>query len=82
MTREVTRDGEKVTQYYHRFVVAFLIAPKLDMTLAIEPVRSRDQRARHGEEDDKHEGELSAALRLIDKLGSVKYFVSGEFITS
>lgn len=68
LTREVTVDGEKVTQYYHRFVVAFLIAPKLDMTLAIEPVLSKDLRAQQGEEDDGHEGELTAALRLIDRL--------------
>jgi len=59
---------EVVTQYYHRFVVAFLIAPSLDLTLAIEPVRSADLRAEYGERDDGHEGELTAALRLIDRL--------------
>ncbi|MEZ4271974.1 MAG: hypothetical protein R3C68_11260 [Myxococcota bacterium] len=32
-------------EYYHRFVVALLIAPKLDLTLAIEPVLSNDLRA-------------------------------------
>jgi hypothetical protein len=68
LTREVTIDGQKVTQYYHRFVVAFMIAPKLDMTLAIEPVRSRDLKAKYGEEDNGHEGELSAALRLLDRI--------------
>ena len=31
----VERDpNELVTQYYHRFVVAFLIAPRIDLTLA------------------------------------------------
>jgi hypothetical protein len=60
-------EAEYVTQYYHRFVVAFLIAPKLDMTLAIEPVLSEEARP----EDDKgHEGELTASLRLIDRLNA------------
>ncbi|MBC7795004.1 MAG: hypothetical protein H7Z43_14965 [Clostridia bacterium] len=72
LTRQVKRkndDGEieTVTQYYHRFVVAFMVAPTLDMVLAIEPVRSADLR-----EDDapegRHEGELTTALRLIDTL--------------
>jgi hypothetical protein len=60
---------ETVTQYYHRFVVAFLIAPKLDLTLAIEPVRSEDVRVQKGEDEGcGHEGELTAALRLLDRL--------------
>ena len=59
---------KKVTQYYHRFVVAFLIAPRLDMTLAIEPVLSRDLREDLGVKEARHEGELTAALRLIDRL--------------
>ncbi|MBC7794194.1 MAG: hypothetical protein H7Z43_10845, partial [Clostridia bacterium] len=72
LTRTVKRaadDGttERVTQYYHRFVVAFLIAPTVDMVLAIEPILSADLR-----DDDvaegRHEGELTAALRLIDQL--------------
>ena len=81
LTRQVKRkvkdeNGEEitetVTQYYHRFVVAFLIAPKLDLTLAIEPVRSEDVRVQGGEEVGcGHEGELTAALRLIDKLHSM-----------
>jgi len=73
LSRQVTvldEDGKKtkVTQYYHRYAVAILIAPKLDMTLGIEPVLSQDLRSKVGEEDDGHEGELSAALRLIDRL--------------
>ena len=59
---------EKVTQYYHRFVVAFLIAPKLDLTLAIEPVLSSDLREDLPVKEARHEGELTAALRLIDRL--------------
>ena len=77
LTRQVKRkvrneDGElveeKVTQYYHRFVVAFLIAPRLDLTLAIEPVLSSDLREDLKPKQARHEGELTAALRLIDRL--------------
>ncbi len=77
LTRQVTvkkkdEDGkevkEKVTQYYHRFVVAFLVAPKLDLTLAIEPVLSSDLREDLKPKEARHEGELTAALRLIDRL--------------
>lgn len=72
LTRQVTVDGEKVTQYYHRFAVAFLIAPKLDMTLAIEPVRPEALRVRAGEPAGcGDEGELTAALRLLDKVHSM-----------
>lgn len=71
--KRVNEDGEEVvetvTQYYHRFVVAFLIAPTLDLTLAIEPVRSEAIRKREGEKNvEKGEGELSAALRLLDRV--------------
>lgn len=71
--RKVREDGheklETVTQYYHRFVVAFLIAPKLDLTLAIEPVRPEAMRVAAGEAPGcGDEGELSAALRLIDRV--------------
>lgn len=77
LTRNVTvkktdEDGndvkEKVTQYYHRFVVAFLVAPKLDLTLAMEPVLSSDLREDLPLKEARHEGELTAALRLIDRL--------------
>lgn len=77
LTRQVKRkvrddDGQwvekKVTQYYHRFVVAFLIAPTLDITLAIEPVLSIDLREDLSDKEARHEGELTAALRLIDRL--------------
>lgn len=57
---------EKQTQYYHRFVVAMLVAPTMDMVLALEPVRSED--LREDEHAGRHEGELTAALRLIDRL--------------
>lgn len=58
---------KKVTQYYHRFVVAMLLAPTMDLVLAIEPVLSSDLRPDE-EKVGRHEGELTAALRLIDRL--------------
>ncbi len=71
--RKVKEDGQEkvelVTQYYHRFVVAFLIAPKLDLTLAIEPIRPEALRVQEGEPAGcGDEGELTAALRLLDRV--------------
>jgi hypothetical protein len=72
LTREVsvknprTGEVEKRTQYYHRYVVAMLIGPLLDVVLDIEPVLNAD--ARDLGEDTRHEGELTAAHRLIDRL--------------
>jgi hypothetical protein len=59
---------EVATQYYHCFVVAFLLAPTLDLTLAIEPVRPHDLREDLDGKEARHEGELTAALRLMDRL--------------
>lgn len=61
---------EYVTQYYHRFVVAFLVAPKLDLTLAIEPIRTEAQLVAAGERKPGggDEGEIPAALRLLDRV--------------
>ena len=62
-------DGEieEVEQYYHRYVVAVLVAPVLDLVLGIGPVRN-DEARRDAGEDAKHEGELTAAHRLMDSL--------------
>ena len=65
---ELVEVEERVTQYYHRFVVAFLVAPTLDITLAIEPVLPADLRTDLKKKEARHEGELTAALRLIDRL--------------
>jgi len=73
LTREVsvknptTGEVEKRTQYYHRHVVAMLIGPLLDLVLDIEPVLSAEARHDLGE-NAHHEGELTAAHRLIDRL--------------
>ena len=73
LTRQVsvknptTGEIEKRTQYYHRYVVAMLIGPTLDVVLDIEPVLCAESRSDLGE-DARHEGELTAAHRLIDRL--------------
>lgn len=70
LTREVsvkdpaTGEIRKRTQYYHRYVVAMLIDPVMDMVLGIEPIRNAEARRDLGE-DAHHEGELTAAYRLI-----------------
>lgn len=58
------------TQYYHRYVVAMLIGPVLDVVLDIEPVLNAEARRDLGE-DAHHEGELTAAHRLIDRLHDI-----------
>lgn len=63
-----TGEVEKRVQYYHRFVVAMLIGPTIDVVLAIEPVRNEEARREIGFVEAGHEGELTAGLRLIDSL--------------
>jgi hypothetical protein len=62
-----TGELEEVDQYYHRYVVAMLVGPTLDVVLDIESVRN-DEARRDAGEDVHHEGELTAAHRLIDRL--------------
>lgn len=62
-----TGEVEEVDQYYHRYVVAMLLGPVLDVVLDIEPVLNAEARRDLGE-DPHHEGELTAAHRLIDRL--------------
>jgi hypothetical protein len=59
---------EEVPQYYHRFVVALLLGPVLDVVLAIEPVLNEEARTDTVGENASHEGELTAAHRLLDFL--------------
>jgi hypothetical protein len=67
---KVKRDGEieEVQQYYHRYVVAMLLGPVLDVVLDIEPVLNEEARRDIDSEHVGHEGELTAARRLIDSL--------------
>ena len=62
-----TGEVEEVDQYYHRCVVAMLVGPVLDVVLDLEPVLNAEARRDLGE-DAHHEGELTAAYRLIDRL--------------
>ena len=60
---------EDVEQYYHRYVVALLVGPLIDVVVGIEPVRNKQARIVAGEKNvDGDEGELTAAHRLLDKL--------------
>lgn len=62
-----TGEVEEVVQYYHRYVVAMLLGPVLDVVLDIEPVLNAEARRDLGE-DAHHEGELTAAHRLISRV--------------
>lgn len=62
-----TGEVEVRIQYYHRYVVAMLLGPVLDVVLDIEEVRNNEARRDAGE-DAHHEGELTAASRLFDRL--------------
>jgi hypothetical protein len=73
LTRQVKvkRGGdqaEEVTQYYHRYVVAMLLGPVVDIVLGIEPVLNEEARRDTDRQHTGHEGELTAARRLIDGL--------------
>src|SRR5712692_4369672 len=61
-------DVGEVSQYYHRYVVAMLLGPVIDVVLAIEPVLNEEARRDSDGEHAGHEGELTAARRLIDSL--------------
>jgi hypothetical protein len=76
LERQVSRkqpDGSvtKQTQYYHRVVVAMLIDPRFDLVLGVEPLRPSDQRPvdeKTGRKPDAHEGEQTAAIRLLERV--------------
>jgi hypothetical protein len=61
-------DVEEVDQYYHRYVVALLLGPVIDVVLGIEPVLNEEARRDIDGGHAGHEGELTAARRLIDSL--------------
>ena len=62
------RDGEIIRrpQFYHRYAVAILIDKRFDLVLDIEPLLP--QQRRQGVVTDKDEGELTAALRLLERV--------------
>jgi len=63
-----TGELEEVDQYYHRYVAAMLLGPVIDVVLGIEPVLNEEARRDIDSEHVGHEGELTAARRLIDSL--------------
>jgi hypothetical protein len=63
----VTGEVEKRAQYYHRYVVAMLVGPVMDVVVDLEPVLNAEARRDLGE-DAHHEGELTAAYRLVDRI--------------
>jgi len=63
-----TGELEEVEQYYHHYVVALLLGPVIDVVLGIEPVLNEEARRDSDPEHVGHEGELTAARRLIDSL--------------
>jgi hypothetical protein len=68
LVRRITINGHKVEQRYHRFVVAFLLGDGPEVVLDVEPLRTADLRRQDGEQTDKHDGEQTAALRLLARL--------------
>lgn len=72
LTRMVERklqsgEKKKVVQYYHRFVVAMIIDETMDLALDFEPILPADQREDEYR-DKRHEGELTAAKRLLPRI--------------
>jgi len=68
LTRQVRVGEQRQTQYYHRVVVALLLGFHPDVVLGVEPLLSADLRGDLPGTDKRHEGELTAGLRLIRKL--------------
>ena len=57
LTREVVTGEKRRIQYYHRAVAFHLVGQVFDLVLDVEPIRP-------------HEGEVAAAMRLIDRVVS------------
>jgi hypothetical protein len=67
--KRASGEVEEVDQYYHRYVVALLVGPIIDVVVGIEPVRNKQARIDAGETNvGGDEGELTSAHRLVDKL--------------
>jgi hypothetical protein len=61
-------ETEEVEPYYHPYVVALLLGPVVDVVLAVEPVLNEEARTDMVSEHAGHEGELTAAHRLLEFL--------------
>ena len=67
-TKRADGEAEEVEQYYHRYVVALLLGPVIDVVLGIEAVRNEEALRDDDPEHVGHEGELTAGRRLIASL--------------
>jgi hypothetical protein len=66
LEREVPDGKQRVTEYYHRYVVALLLGPQEELVLGFEPIRNAGARRQAGEPQvDGDEGEQAAAIRLL-----------------
>ncbi len=66
LEREVQEGKQRVTEYYHRYVVALLLGPHEELVLGFEPIRNAWARRQAGERQvDGDEGEQTAAIRLL-----------------
>lgn len=69
LCRQITVGKEVRTQYYHRYVVALMLGERLEVVLEFEPILSADARRERGQKNvEAHEGELTAAKRLVRRL--------------
>jgi len=71
LVRVIRKNGQELPQYYHRVVVALLLGPHVETVLDLEPLRTVDLRRQEGETTDAHDGEQTAALRLLERLHKV-----------
>jgi hypothetical protein len=58
----------EVEQYFHSYVVALMIDEWYDLFLDLEPLLPRDLLEEQAVRDGRHEGELSAAKRLLPRV--------------
>jgi hypothetical protein len=69
LERTVSDGARRVTEYYHRYVVALLLGAFEEVVLGFEPLRNGHARQRAGETQARgDEGEQSAAIRLVRRL--------------
>src|SRR5207248_1062054 len=64
-----TGELEEVEQYYHRYVVALLLGPVIDVVLRIEPVLNEEALRDIDPEHAGHEGELTAGRSEERRVG-------------
>jgi hypothetical protein len=69
LTRKITTQEGTATEFFHRFVIALLLGPTVEVVLDLEPLRSQTLRHQLGEATATgDEGEAPAARRLLEHL--------------